>query len=178
MRQTRPSGQVAHYSLPSFDAARLPVTEDGASIKSGKYFLEGPSTLLARLNPQTSRAWMAYPQAPAVCSTEFVVARGSGNVATEEVWAVTSTRDFWDQMREASGGTTNSHQRVDKKAVPTLLVPDVRLLCDETRDAIVALVRGASEVRVEAQDLARQRDELLPLLMSGKVRVSELEGVA
>ena len=69
-------------------------------------------------------------------------------------------------------------QRVDKKAVPTLLVPDVRLLCDETRDAIVALVRGASEVRVEAQDLARQRDELLPLLMSGKVRVSELEGVA
>ena len=34
---------------------------------------------------------------------------------------------------------------------------------------------GALELRREAQDLARQRDELLPLLMSGEVRVRDAE---
>jgi type I restriction enzyme S subunit len=34
---------------------------------------------------------------------------------------------------------------------------------------------GALELRREAQNLARQRDELLPLLMSGKVRVRDVE---
>ena len=38
--------------------------------------------------------------------------------------------------------------------------------------------RAALELRLEAQDLARQRDELLPLLMSGRVCVRELEAVA
>lgn len=37
---------------------------------------------------------------------------------------------------------------------------------------------AALELRLEAQDLARQRDELLPLLMSGRVRVRDLEAVA
>lgn len=35
---------------------------------------------------------------------------------------------------------------------------------------------GALELRREALDLARQRDELLPLLMSGRVRVRDMEG--
>lgn len=38
--------------------------------------------------------------------------------------------------------------------------------------------RAALELRLEAQDLTRQRDELLPLLMSGRVRVRDLEAVA
>lgn len=37
---------------------------------------------------------------------------------------------------------------------------------------------AALELRLEAQELSRQRDELLPLLMAGKVRVSEVDGVA
>ena len=41
--------------------------------------------------------------------------------------------------------------------------------------AIEPLWSSALALRIEAQDLARQRDELLPLLMSGKVRVREVE---
>lgn len=40
------------------------------------------------------------------------------------------------------------------------------------------LVEVAAALEEESGDLIRQRDELLPLLMSGKVRVSEVEGVA
>lgn len=40
------------------------------------------------------------------------------------------------------------------------------------------LVEAAAALEEESGDLIRQRDELLPLLISGKVRVSEVEGVA
>ena len=179
LRQRRPTGLVDHFAIPAFDNGQLPAHDLGSTILSGKYVLRQPSVLLSRLNPSTPRTWMAYPGVEeAVCSPEFVVLTGRHGVSTEEVWAVTSSDDFWKQMQSSVGGTTNSRQRVDKAAVPELIVPDVRLLSAEERAAISTLVRGAHELRVEAADLAAHRDELLPLLMSGKVRVSEVEGVA
>ena len=122
---------------------------------------------------------MAYPaEREAVCSPEFVVAEGGPEVCVEEVWAITSSHDVWTQMRSTVGGTTNSRQRVDKATVPSLEVPDVRTLSADHRTAIRVLVQAAAELRREAHDLAVQRDELLPILMSGKVRVADLEGVA
>lgn len=44
--------------------------------------------------------------------------------------------------------------------------------------AIEPLWSAALDLRIEAQDLARQRDELLPLLMSGKVRVRDVEAAS
>lgn len=45
-------------------------------------------------------------------------------------------------------------------------------------DAVVRpLMRSALELIIEAQELSLKRDELLPLLMSGQVRVSDLEEV-
>lgn len=179
VKQKRPAGSVDHFSIPALDAGSLPTEDTGEAILSGKYVLAQPSVLISRLNPTTPRTWMAYPGArEAVCSPEFAVAIGGSNVATEEVWAVTSTNEFWGQMQASAGGTTNSRQRVEKTAVPAISIPDVRTLPVDTRDAIRTLVRGSFEVRAEAQELAGQRDELLPLLMSGRVRVSEVEGVA
>lgn len=180
LRQRRPNGVVDHFSIPAFDAGRLPALDTGDAILSGKYVLPGPAVLISRLNPGTPRAWMAYPsEREAVCSPEFVVARGRHDGASaEEVWAAASRPDFWKQMQAAVGGTTNSRQRVDKASVPEVRVPDVRTLQTGDRQAIVTLVQTAGRLRLHAEELADQRDELLPLLMSGKVRVSELEGVS
>lgn len=179
LRQRRPAGLVDHFSIPAFDDGLLPAHDLSSTILSGKYVLSQPSVLVSRLNPSTPRTWMAYPGInEAVCSTEFVVLTGHSGVSTEEVWAVTSSDDFWMQMESSVGGTTNSRQRVDKALVPEMMVPDVRLLPAVEREAITTLVCGAYELRVEAAGLAAHRDELLPLLMSGKVRVSDLEGVA
>lgn len=173
-RQVRPSGSVEHFSLPAYDEGALADLVDGSEIKSGKLSLIGPTVLVSRLNPKWERCWMAYPGSNAVASTEFVPLIGHG-VATEEVWSVTSPQPFWEQMRERVTGTTGSHQRVGKASMLTLAVPDVRLLPPATRKQIVACVRAAEACRDEIADLVRTRDELLPLLMSGKVRVSEPE---
>lgn len=177
LRQRRPDGVVHHYSIPAYDSGYLAATESGESILSGKQVVDADSVLISRLNPTTERTWMVYPRGgiPSVCSPEFVVIRGIETVPTEVLWSLASAPDFWDQMRGSVGGTTNSRQRVDKAAIPSFRVPDPRGLSAGETGTVVASVRAAGELRQEAVDVARRRDELLPLLMSGKVRVRDVE---
>lgn len=172
-RQTKPAGIVEHYSLPAFDNGAVPEIVDASEIKSNKVRLDEPTVLVSRLNPQWERCWMAYPSDNAMGSTEFVPLIGQA-AEPEEVWAVTSSDSFWDQMRALVTGTTGSHQRVDKQALLTLSVRDVRELSRVDRQHIVDLVRSARDCRGELAELTRTRNELLPLLMSGRVRVGEV----
>jgi type I restriction enzyme, S subunit len=176
-KQVKPSGPVEHYSLPAFDAGAVPELIDGQKIQSNKLRLSQTCVLISRLNPKWERCWMTYPEANAVASTEFVPVIGT-EATTEEVWAVTSTADFWDQMRSHVTGTTGSHQRVDKTTVHHLTVPDVRALPAQQRSTIRVAVESAQAMRTEIAELIRVRDELVPLLMSGLVRTSEGLAVA
>lgn len=176
-RQVRPAGPVEYYSLPAFDEGAEPERGDGEQIQSNKLPLTEPCVLISRLNPRWERCWMAYPGANAVASTEFVPLVGR-EATPEEVWAVTSAPAFWEQMRTHVTGTTGSHQRVGKSAVLTLTVPNVRHLDESARRHVQHFVRGARAARDEIVELTRARDELLPLLMSGQVRVSEDLAVA
>ena len=169
----RPVGTVEHYSLPAFDACGRPETVDGGEIKSGKQRLVAPSVLVSRLNPQTPRVWMSYPAGEAAASTEFVVLAGKDDVAVEEIWAACSSQTFASEMRSRVTGTTGSHQRVDKAAIPTIEVPDPRSLGTPHRRAVVSLVQEADGSLAQAAELAKIRDELLPLLMSGRITVDE-----
>ncbi len=58
-----------------------------------------------------------------------------------------------------------------------LRIPDPRFLDQDVLAAIDALGRVGWSLRDESQTLASTRDELLPLLMSGKVRVKDAEKV-
>lgn len=171
-KQVTPYGVVEHYSLPAFDEGAMPERVAGEQIQSNKLPLANPCVLVSRLNPKWERCWMAYPGANAVASTEFVPLAGT-RATSEEVWAVASATEFWDQMRTHVTGTTGSHQRVDKAAVLTLTVPNIRALPAAHRRLVFSLVRAAHGLRDEIADQTRVRDELLPVLMSGKVRVSE-----
>lgn len=174
-RQFRPDGSVDHFSIPTYDQDKLPERVDGASIKSAKLLLVEPSVLVSRLNPQTPRIWMAYPDGvPAAASTEFVPLVGTDSVSVEELWAVCAADEFAAQMIARVTGTTGSHQRVDKAAILQLFVADVRKLDRSARVAITALVRQANASLVTASEVARVRDKLLPLLLSGQVQVEDM----
>lgn len=173
-KQVRPTGSVEHFSLPAFDNGATPEICDGSEIKSAKYPLKAPTVLVSRLNPKWERCWMAYPDTSAMASTEFVLLQGT-DAAVEEVWAVTSDPAFWDQMRSRVTGTTGSHQRVEKEAILGLEVPDVRTLKPEARAWIVDSVQMVQALRDEVSELTHTRDELLPLLMSGRLRITDAE---
>jgi type I restriction enzyme S subunit len=174
LHQSRPTCLVDHFSIPAFDDGQLPERVDGDAIKSGKLLLAQPTVLVSRLNPRTPRVWMAYPSdVPAFASTEFVPVVAADSVAIEEVWAACASDEFSAQMRARVTGTTGSHQRVDKAAIPDLMVSDIRQLDAAQRTAVAFLVREAHASLMGAAEVASTRDELLPLLLSGRVRVED-----
>ncbi len=177
-QQFRPHGLIDHYSIPIFDELRLPERIDGLAVKSGKLRITEPSVLVSRLNPQTPRVWMAYTgDVPAATSTEFVVLHANVRATVEEVWALCACDDFAAQMQSRVTGTTGSHQRVDKAAIPTLLVADLATVDPAARTAIVALVQEAQASLLAARDATATRDALLPLLLSRLVQVNPSKSV-
>lgn len=169
--------EVEHFSLPAFDASRLPLLESGNQIKSSKYLLEGPTVLISKLNPHIPRVWMATPSGawPAVTSTEFVGLASATDSPTEVLWALCASDGVRSQLLEMVKGTTGSHQRVSREDIFALQIPDPTAMGRDLRDAITFLVRLAGGVRRESARLGSLRDDLLPRLLSGEVRVREAE---
>jgi type I restriction enzyme, S subunit len=174
----KPEGITDHYSLPAFDHGLRPERVPGSQIKSSKNLLTNDCVLVSRLNPHIPRVWMAYPEpdVTSVASTEFVVIEADGG-AVEWLWAATSAPGYLRQMQGRVTGTTGSHQRVDKSVLLQLTIPSPHDAPPCDRDAVVTLVREAAACRKESSRLRQTRDELLPLLMSGRVRAGEVDGV-
>ena len=166
-----------HYSLPAFDASRLPERVEGASIRSSKLAVQGPSVLVSRLNPGTNRTWYAVPDpaVPAVASTEWLVLRPVEGLSLGGLWLAVRDGRFRGELARRATGTSGSHQRVRPADALSIEVPDPRggdTAVVEEADAFLDLIHHA---RVESETLAALRDALLPELLSGRLRVPEAE---
>jgi type I restriction enzyme S subunit len=169
---------VAHFSLPAFDAGQSPEVCLREAVKSNKFLLREPVVLISKLNPRIPRIWnvSALPGRMSVASTEFVVLRPL-EVSTSELWAAISQPSVTIELANKVSGTSGSHQRVKPAEVLGLVIPDPRSLSAAVRAEITSLGAVVHARRLESQRLAATRDELLPLLMSGKVRVRDAERV-
>jgi type I restriction enzyme S subunit len=174
------SSIVDHFSLPAFDARRLPERIAGKSIKSNKFKLSGPSVLVSKLNPHIPRIWHAVPRSSAMslASTEFVVLRPRSEFTSEELWAACATRSFSDALAELVTGTTGSHQRVRPEDVVQSPVVDLREVPSTVRELVRHLVNRSSAARMESTHLVDLRDELLPPLLSGDLLVRKAKSLA
>lgn len=169
---------VDHYSLPAFDARRVPERVSPESIKSSKFSVTGPSVLLSKLNPDIPRVWnvMPDPTVPSMASTEFLVLEPRGSLTSHELWAVAAQQEFLDELAAKVTGTSKSHQRVRPAEVMAAEVVDPREFGD-TSQHIRSLASRSALARRESQALATLRDTLLPQLMSGRLRVKDAEKI-
>lgn len=170
---------VDHYSLPAFDSGALPERATSDSVQSNKFLLRGPSVLIAKLNPRIPRIWNipALGSYMSVASTEFVVVEPD-DCSTSALWAAVSQPDFSTQLQGKVAGTSGSHQRVRPAEMLAVDVLDPRTLAATDRALLDDLGRSVALVRAESARLAATRDELLPLLISGRVTVRDAEVAA
>lgn len=164
---------VDHFSLPAFDAVRLPHRTPGESIKSNKLVIASESVLVSRLNPGTNRTWFTVPEpgVMAAASTEFIVMRPGSGVGLGGLWLAVRDEFFQSELTRRATGTSGSHQRVRPDDALSIEVPDVRGL-DAAQDAEAeGLLRLVHQARTESSTLADLRDALLPELLSGRLRV-------
>lgn len=173
------STEVDHFSLPAFDADRLPAVELGGAIKSSKFVFDSPVVLLSRLNPRFPRIWRAAPRSGtlALASTEFMVLEAT-STSPAILWAVLAQPDFTSQMDARVAGTSGSHQRVRPAEVLQMQTTDPRAMSTALATLVEKSLAAADVARWENRTLIGTRDALLPQLMSGKLRVRDAEALA
>ena len=174
-----PDEVFAHFSIPAFDAGRNPILEVGFAIKSNKLVVTPGSILVSKLNPHIPRVWLTDvdPAYRAVGSTEFFVLQAKAPHSSAFLYSLMSSPEFAVDLQTLVTGTSNSHQRVQPEAFMSyaLVVPS-----DETATAFESLVKPLLDQvlanRKEMAQLAKNRDELLPRVLSGEIEVAEAEG--
>jgi len=171
-----PDTVFEHFSIPAFDARRLPERQLGRAIKSGKYRVDADSVLLSKLNPRIERVWFAVPSArPSIASTEFLVWTGAA-VSNAWLWCLFGSELFRSWLSGAAGGTSTSHQRVKPRDV---MQHQIALAPQDLRSTFDAMVEPAlyevAALRRHNRQLAATRDLLLPRLVAGQLDISDID---
>jgi type I restriction enzyme S subunit len=166
-----------HYSIPAFDAGRLPAVELGIAIKSNKLFVPKDSVLVSRLNPRMPRVWWTEVNGAhrSICSTEFAV-MNTRTLPREWLYCLLSSAQFCEELSTMVTGTSGSHQRVKPESLLAMqiLAPPQSVATSFSSIAAPLLSRGTHCLN-ESKTLGATRDALLPKLISGEIRVSDAE---
>lgn len=164
---------VDHFSLPAFDDTGMPERVPAGSILSNKLRVEGPTVLVSRLNPRIDRTWWARPEpgAPALASTEFLCLAAATQTALASVWLAVRDGYFRTELQRRVTGTSGSHQRVRPEDALNIDVPDFRLLDDERLQTTLGLLGSVHQKHLDVQAVIGARDELVPALLLGLIRV-------
>lgn len=166
-------GTVAHYSFPAFDHDGQPALVDVNTIKSPKFLLTEPCVLFSKLNPRIRRIWNVsrLPIETALASSEFIVLRPIG-VDPSVLWAALRQPDVSETLKKVVAGATGSRQRIRPSQLLDVTLPDVRCLDAHSALTIADLGAMCERRRAESAKLAAMRDKLIPLLMSGEIRIN------
>ena len=163
-----------HYSLPAFDNGREPVPELGVTILSNKYIVPSNSILVSKLNPRVSRVWaiLDVSSQNAICSTEFQVFIPKKTNLYAFLYCLFRSNEARDTLEMASSGTSGSHQRVRPEDILNIEIslPEISLaetFSGQTQPLLNKIIHNQFQI----QTLEKLRDNLLPKLMSGEVRV-------
>ncbi|MEV5302704.1 restriction endonuclease subunit S [Amycolatopsis methanolica] len=149
--------------------------------RGGARFQNG-DTLLARITPCLENGKTGYVDFLAddevgIGSTEFIVMRARNGIPAALPYFVAIDATFREFAIKRMVGTSG-RQRLSAGDVANFLVrrPSERGLArfSSLSDALLGRVKAAVD---ESRALTSTRDELLPLLMSGKIRVREAEKI-
>ena len=159
---------LEHFAVDGGGLTSVGLARD---LDSQKTVFHAGDTLYGKLRPYFRK--VARPDFGGICSTEIWVLRPAPGIDPEFLEHVVSTEDFTDHAMSGSGGTRMPRASWEHVSRMTIQVPDpddmVRL-SDLTRP-----MWGLSwALNSESQMISRTRDELLPLLLSGRVLVREV----
>ncbi len=173
-----PEETFAHFSIPAFDNERMPLLENGDSIRSSKYLVIDRCVLLSKLNPRIPRVWFPFLNTAhsAIASTEFLILKPKPPVHCMFLYNLFRSPEFTDMFAVRALGTSGSHQRVkpDDFLSMLLAIPTKSLLKDFQKK-VSPLVNICNTYHLKNANLRHTRDLLLPKLISGEIDVSELD---
>lgn len=159
---------LEHFGL---EAAGLIGQGRTDGLASNKIKFQSGDVLYGKLRPYFRK--VARPGFSGVCSTEAWVLRGQGSATQEYIHWLTRRVDFTAHAMAGSEGTKMpraSWSHVTSMLVPTPEAPGLT----EVSQMVRGFWEATNELERENAELTKARDELLPLLLSGRVNVGDV----
>ena len=174
----RPQDKIfyTHYSIPAFDNSKKPSADEGSTIKSNKIGISDGAVLLSKLNPSTKRIWYTgiVPN-NSVSSTEFLPFYSKNQKFTPFLYCYLNYNRNYNEIANGAKGTTNSHQRIDANSILNRNLAISEEAIDEFCDCCQSFMNLILAANQESRRLAQIRDLLLPKLMSGELKINDVE---
>lgn len=172
----QPQVLFKHYSIPSFDDGMKPEVQYGDEIKSNKFVIEDKMTLFSKLNPRIKRVWYVDNlDVNSICSTEFVPYKAKDESISTFLYGLIDSQGFYDFVMSLVNGATGSHQRFHPEESLKYKFAYNKEYVIKYNKVSTSIVNQVLRNRDESRRLATLRDTLLPRLMSGELKVNEVD---
>ena len=174
--QKFPETIFKHYSLPACDNGLIPENQTGKDIMSNKIILQNNTTLFSKLNPRIKRIWFTCEvQSNSICSTEFIPYRAINENESGYIFSIINSEAFYASVMGCVNGATGSHQRFHAEDTNDFLCAYNKEAVNEFSQHIDVILKQMHDLRQENVKLASMRDTLLPKLMSGELKINEID---
>ena len=165
-----------HYSLPACDNGLIAEVQAGKDIMSNKIILQSNTTLFSKLNPRIKRIWFTCEVLPnSICSTEFIPYRAKIDTEYSYIFSIVNSDAFYSSVMGCVNGATGSHQRFHAEDTEDFLCAYNKDAVNEFSKLIEPILKQMHDLRQENVKLALTRDTLLPKLMSGELKINEID---
>ena len=165
-----------HYSLPACDNGLIAEVQAGKDIMSNKIILQSNTTLFSKLNPRIKRIWFTCEVLPnSICSTEFIQYRAKIDTEYSYIFSIVNSDAFYSSVMGCVNGATGSHQRFHAEDTEDFLCAYNKDAVNEFSKLIEPVLKQMHDLRQENVKLALTRDTLLPKLMSGELKINEID---
>jgi len=170
-----PNKIFSHFSIPAFDNGKQYESQLGSQIQSSKFRIVESVVLFSKLNPRIKRVWYVdvVPQ-NSIASTEFLPFTP---LVVEEmgfVYCLLNSDYFYNSIMSHVSGATGSHQRFHASDALSIEIPYNRKVVHEFSNKIMHYLKLISTNELEISKLTAARDIILPKLMSGELKINNL----
>ncbi len=174
--QKHPDIIFYHYSIPAFDDGMKPEIQLGEEIKSNKFVITNKMTLFSKLNPRIKRVWYIDKlSSNSICSTEFIPYMAKEESKSSFIYSLINSQGFYDFIMSMVNGATGSHQRFHPEDSLRYKIAYNEEYCSKYGEFATPIINQILDNSVESRRLAELRDTLLPRLMSGELKVNDID---
>ena len=173
-----PETEFEYFSIPAHDNGLMSTVDRGMNIKSNKTIIPWGAVLLSKLNPEILRVWMpdTSNERLQICSTEFLVFTPRDLANRTLLFSLFVDPAFRTMLQSMVTGTSKSHQRVPPTALKrNKVLSGTQALFDKFNELAASMLIHVVRNRTQTHTLASLRDTLLPKLVSGELRVRDVE---
>ncbi|WP_210503348.1 restriction endonuclease subunit S [Nocardioides xinjiangensis] len=181
-RLPKPVGDAAYVDMAALPTRGSRIERVARRTAVGGARFQNGDALLARLTPCLENGKAALVDVleedeVGIGSTEFIVLRGGDAVGPEWPYLLTRSGRFREYaIRHMNGSSGRQRCSAESIAKYEVKEPSAAALA-RFRPLAAEMFAAISSLSDEIADLKQARDELLPLLLSGRVRVRDFEGM-